>query len=77
MADGVGLNVTAMTYQGSVFFGLLGCRRLVPDVGDLAVWLDDALGELAAAALDAAALGLTRPRRGPPVGAVLHRPGRG
>lgn len=53
VAEGVGLNVTSMTYQGSVHFGLLGCRRLVPDVRDLAILLDDALGELVAAAFDA------------------------
>jgi len=53
VAEGVGLNVTAMTYHGWLHFGLLGCRRLVPDVADLAVLLDDAMGELAAAALDA------------------------
>ncbi len=51
--EGVGLNVTSMTYQGSVHFGLLGCRRLIPDVFELAVLLDDAFGELAVAALDA------------------------
>ena len=53
VADGVGLNVTAMSYRESVHFGLLSCRRLVPDVADLAVLLDDALGELVGAALDA------------------------
>jgi WS/DGAT/MGAT family acyltransferase len=53
VADGVGLNVTSMSYQGSVHFGLLACRRLVPDVGDLAILLDDALGELVGAALHA------------------------
>ncbi|MGP8059904.1 MAG: WS/DGAT/MGAT family O-acyltransferase [Acidimicrobiales bacterium] len=53
VAEGVGLNVTAMTYHGQVYFGLLGCRRLVPDVADLAILLDDALAELTAAALDA------------------------
>ena len=53
VAEGVGLNVTSMTYEDSVRFGLLGCRRLVPDVHDLAVLLDDALRELVAAALDA------------------------
>ena len=51
ICEGVGLNVTAMTYQGTVYFGLLGCRRLVPDVADLADLLDDSLGELVAAAL--------------------------
>jgi WS/DGAT/MGAT family acyltransferase len=53
VAEGVGLNVTAMTYHGDVHFGLLGCRRLVPDVADLAILLDDAMAELTGAALDA------------------------
>jgi WS/DGAT/MGAT family acyltransferase len=52
VGEGAGLNVTAMTYQGTVQIGLLGCRRLVPDVQDLAIMLDDALAELVAAALD-------------------------
>jgi diacylglycerol O-acyltransferase / wax synthase len=56
VADGVGLNVTAMSYQGSVQFGLLACRRLVPEVEELAVLLDDAFGELVGAALDARGL---------------------
>jgi len=55
VADGVGLNVTSMTYQGVVHVGLLGCRRLVPDVDDLAVLVEDVFGELLAAALDARA----------------------
>ena len=53
VAAGVGLNVTTMSYRGVLSFGLLGCRRLVPDLADLAVLLDDALGELVGAALDA------------------------
>lgn len=50
VGKGVGLNVTSMTYKGSVNFGLLGCRRLAPDVRELAVLLDSALAELVAAA---------------------------
>jgi WS/DGAT/MGAT family acyltransferase len=53
VADGVGLNITSLTYQGSVHFGLLGCRRLVPDVRELAHLLADSLAELVNAALDA------------------------
>ena len=53
VADGVGLNVTSITYQGSVRFGLLGCRRLVPELPEVADALDDALGELVNAALGA------------------------
>lgn len=54
LADGVGLNVTSMTYRGTVHFGLVGCPRLVPDIFALAVMLDDALAELVAASLDKA-----------------------
>jgi len=50
VGEGVGLNVTSMTYKGSVYFGLLGCRRLVPDVRELALLLDSAFAELVAAA---------------------------
>ncbi len=52
ITDGVGLNVTAMSYRGTVYFGMLGCRRLVPDVRRLADLVDDGLGALVAAALD-------------------------
>ena len=31
VAEGIGLNVTAFSYMGAVL-GLLGCRRLVPEV---------------------------------------------
>jgi len=44
--EGVGLNVTTMSYLGSVHFGLLGCRRLVPDIQDLGGMLDFSLREL-------------------------------
>jgi WS/DGAT/MGAT family acyltransferase len=50
VADGAGLNVTALTYQGAVHLGLLACRRLVPEVQDLAIMVDDALAELVGAA---------------------------
>ena len=53
VAEGAGLNVTTMSYLGQLSFGLAGCRRLVPDVQDLAVLLDDAMGELVALALAA------------------------
>ena len=54
VADGIGLNVTAMTYQGVVSFGVVGCPRLVPDVGEVATLLAGALAELVAAATVAA-----------------------
>ena len=53
VADGVGVNVTAMTYRGVVRFGIVVCPRLVPDAEELASLLADALAELVAAATDA------------------------
>ncbi|HEX3947681.1 MAG TPA: wax ester/triacylglycerol synthase family O-acyltransferase, partial [Acidimicrobiales bacterium] len=52
IAEGAGLNVTAMSYHGTINFGLLGCRRLAAEVDQLAVLLDDSLGELVVAALE-------------------------
>jgi len=53
MAPGIGLNVTAFSYLGQVYFGLLACRRLLPELDEVAVHVDDALGELVGCALDA------------------------
>ncbi len=53
MAVGVGLNVTVFSYLERVQFGFLSCRRLLPEVDQLAVHVDDALGELVGRALDA------------------------
>jgi diacylglycerol O-acyltransferase len=53
MAPGIGLNVTAFSYLGRVYFGLLACRRLLPELDQVAVHVDDALGELVGCALDA------------------------
>jgi WS/DGAT/MGAT family acyltransferase len=53
MAEGIGLNVTAFSYLGRVYFGLLACRRLLPELDEVALHVDDALGELVACALDA------------------------
>ena len=53
MAEGIGLNVTVFSYLERVYFGLLACRRLLPELDEVAVHIDDALGELVACALDA------------------------
>ena len=53
MAEGIGVNVTVFSYKGRVTFGLLACRRLIPELAELAVHIDDALGELVGCALDA------------------------
>lgn len=50
VADGVGLNMTVMSYQGSMYFGLVACRETVPRLERIAGHLDDALEELGKAA---------------------------
>jgi hypothetical protein len=52
IAEGVGINVTVFSYLDQLHFGLLGCRKLIPELDDLAVSIDDALGELVGCALD-------------------------
>ena len=44
IAEGIGLNLTVMSYSGQVHFGLFACRRLVPELSEVAVHMDDAVG---------------------------------
>ncbi len=44
--DGVGLNITVQSYNGSLDFGIIACRELMPDVWDVMDYLGDALQEL-------------------------------
>jgi hypothetical protein len=53
MAEGIGLNVTVFSYLDRVYFGMLACRKLVPELDEVANHMDDALGELVACGLDA------------------------
>ncbi len=53
IAEGIGLNVTVLSYVDTLHFGLFACRKLLPELDQLAVHIDDALGELVACALDA------------------------
>jgi len=53
IAEGVGLNVTVFSYLDQLQFGLLACRKLVPELDELAASIDDTLGELVGCALDA------------------------
>ena len=53
IAEGIGLNVTVMSYLDRVHFGLFACRKLVPELAEVAVHMDDALAELTVCALEA------------------------
>ncbi|GCL64038.1 WS/DGAT/MGAT family O-acyltransferase [Pseudaquabacterium pictum] len=46
VVHGVALNITVQSYRGQLCFGLIACRRAVPDVGELAQALDRAMGAL-------------------------------
>jgi len=48
--DGIGLNITVQSYNGSLDFGIIACRELMPDVWDLMDYLSDAMQELKEAA---------------------------
>ena len=46
IADGQGLNITVMSYDDGMHFGLIADRELVPDVDRMAGYLSDELAEL-------------------------------
>ncbi|MHB1988553.1 MAG: WS/DGAT/MGAT family O-acyltransferase [Acidimicrobiales bacterium] len=50
VAEGVGLNITVMSYCGTVYFGLNGCRETIPRMAELPAMLDSSLAELVALA---------------------------
>jgi len=53
IAEGIGLNVTVFSYLDRMHFGLFACRKLLPELEELGTYVDDALAELVACALDA------------------------
>ena len=50
LVDGQGLNITVMSYRDTLYFGLIACRDLVPDLDVMAGYLRDELDALTAAA---------------------------
>jgi len=50
ISDGVALNITVMSYMGTMYFGLMACPEVVPDIWDLASAMNEALEELTKAA---------------------------
>jgi WS/DGAT/MGAT family acyltransferase len=49
ITDGLGLNITVMSYAGHLDIGILVDREQMPDVWNLIDWLDESLSELEAA----------------------------
>ena len=50
LVDGQGLNITVMSYRDTLFFGLIACRDLVPDLAVMAGYLRAELDALTSAA---------------------------
>ncbi len=50
ITDGQGLNVTLVSYRDQLYFGLIACRELVPDVWDFEGAFNESLQELVRAA---------------------------
>jgi WS/DGAT/MGAT family acyltransferase len=48
ITDGMGLNITVMSYCGSLDFGIVADREQLPDIALLMDWLEEALDELLA-----------------------------
>ncbi len=46
IADGQGLNITVISYRDSMFFGLIACRELVPDLDVMADYVQQELTTL-------------------------------
>ncbi|MEY2419552.1 MAG: diacylglycerol O-acyltransferase / wax synthase, partial [Actinomycetota bacterium] len=46
IADGGALNITVMSYMDTMNFGLVACAETIPNVEDIAHYLDEALDEL-------------------------------
>lgn len=50
VTHGLGLNITVQSYNGSLDFGMIACRRAMPDIRDFAGMMNDSHRELMAAA---------------------------
>jgi diacylglycerol O-acyltransferase / wax synthase len=57
IADGQGLNITVISYRDSMFFGLIACRELVPDLDRMADYVEEELATLLALVAADPALG--------------------
>ena len=69
ITDGQGLNITVLSYRNTLHFGLIACRELVPDIDQLARYLEEEVGVLTKS-LERAA-----PAAGSPNGTALRKSG--
>ena len=52
LMEGAGINITVMSYEGSVDFGIVACERAVPCASDIALGFGTAVAELHKIALE-------------------------
>jgi len=64
ITDGMGLNITVMSYCGQLNFGIVADREQMPDIWSLSDWLHDALDELRPEPTPAEAPATTEPAAG-------------
>lgn len=57
VAYGMGLNITVQSYAGALDFGMIACRKAMPDVQDFALMMQEAHDELLALAKARSAAG--------------------
>ncbi|MGI9295637.1 MAG: WS/DGAT/MGAT family O-acyltransferase [Pseudomonadales bacterium] len=50
LTEGIGLNLTVWSYAGNMNFGLIACKKAVPDLYKIADYISEALQELSLAA---------------------------
>jgi diacylglycerol O-acyltransferase / wax synthase len=60
ITDGMGLNITCMSYCGHIDFGLVADREQMPDLWRVMGWLHEALDELRPVGADPPAKDTTR-----------------
>jgi hypothetical protein len=50
--EGAGMNITVVSYRGSIDFGIIACKRSVPHAADIASGFGAGMSDLVASARD-------------------------
>jgi len=74
VGHGLALNITVQSYMGQLCFGLIACRRAMPDVKDLAAQLERAMQAARALPLPAAAAEAAAPAPTVPAATKRRKP---
>jgi diacylglycerol O-acyltransferase len=73
LMEGAGMNITVMSYTGSVEFGIVACERAVPRAADIALGFGTAVADLHRIALERTrSASRSHHRRAAPKGARPH-----